>query len=196
MSYERKDRYYRKAKAEGLRSRAAFKLDDLDRHLLCPGDRVLDLGCWPGGWLQVAGSRVGVQGKVVGIDVRPCDPISQAQVTVLQGDVTDPAVLDAAAGMLGGLADVVLSDMAPQLSGVRDRDEARASALVRAALSVVDRMLREGGSFVCKVFMNSDYAPLLAEARARFADVHATRSQATRKGSAELYWLARGFRRR
>lgn len=194
MAYDRKDRFYRKAKAEGLRSRAAFKLEDLDRDLLRPGDRVLDLGCWPGGWLQVAARRVGPRGRVIGIDVRPSDPIPSPNVEVLRGEVTDPALLQQAAALLGGPADVVLSDMAPALSGIRDRDEARASELVRAALAVVDRHLRPGGALVCKVFMNSEYPALLAAVRRRFEHVDATRSRATRKGSAELYWIARGFR--
>ena len=194
MSYDRKDRYYRKAKAEGLRSRAAFKLEDLDRQLLRPGDRVLDLGCWPGGWLQVAARRVGAQGKVVGIDIRPLDPIALPQLAVIEGDVGDPAILERAATLLGGPADAILSDVAPQLTGIRDRDEARASDLVRAALATVDRILRPGGAFVCKVFMNSEYPTLFAEVRRRFEDVRATRSEATRKGSAELYWISRSFR--
>lgn len=194
MAYDRKDRFYRKAKAEGLRSRAAFKLEDLDRNLLRPGDRVLDLGCWPGGWLQVAARRVGPRGRVVGIDVRASDPIAAPNVEVLRGDVSDPVLLEQAAALLGGPVDVVLSDMAPALSGIRERDEARASELVRAALAVAARHLRPGGALVCKVFMNSDYAVLQAEVRRRFEHLDATRSQATRKGSAELYWIARGFR--
>ncbi len=194
MAYERKDRYYRKAKAEGLRSRAAFKLEDLDRQLLRAGDRVLDLGCWPGGWLQVAAKAVGPKGRVVGIDLKPCDPVGHAHVTVLRGDVTAAADVDRAIAALGGPADVLLSDMAPALTGIRDRDEARSADLVRAALGVAERALRPGGSLLCKVFMSSEHAALLAEARLRFEDVHSTRSQATRKGSAELYWIARGFR--
>lgn len=192
--YERRDRFYRKAKAEGLRSRAAFKLEDLDRRLLRAGDRVLDLGCWPGGWLQVAARRVGEQGRVVGVDLRKLDPIGLAHVRLLQGDVADEATLDAIGRALEGPADVVLSDMSPALSGIRDCDEARASELVRLALCVIDRMLRAGGSFVCKVFMNSQYGEVREAIRRRFDDVSATRSQATRKGSAELYVIARGFR--
>src|SRR6187549_2788304 len=124
--YERKDRLYRKAKAQGLRSRAAFKLESLDRNLLGSGHRVVDLGCWPGGWLQVASQRVGAAGRVVGVDTRPMTPLD-------------------------------LSNMSPSLSGVRDRDEAQASELVSRALAVAERLLRPGGSFVCKIFMNSDY---------------------------------------
>jgi 23S rRNA (uridine2552-2'-O)-methyltransferase len=194
--YERKDRLYRKAKAEGLRSRAAFKLEDLDRGLLRTGDRVLDLGCWPGGWLQVAARRVGDRGRVVGVDLRRLDPIPATNVRVIQGDVAEEATVEASARALEGPADVVLSDLSPALSGIRDRDEARASELVRIALGVTDRVLRTGGGFVCKVFMNSQYSEVRASIVRRFADVSVTRSQATRKGSAELYVIARGFRGR
>jgi 23S rRNA (uridine2552-2'-O)-methyltransferase len=194
--YERKDRLYRKAKAEGLRSRAAFKLEDLDRGLLRTGDRVLDLGCWPGGWLQVAARRVGDGGRVVGVDLRRLDPIPATNVRVIQGDVAEEATVEASARALEGPADVVLSDLSPALSGIRDRDEARASELVRIALGVTDRVLRTGGGFVCKVFMNSQYSEVRASIVRRFADVSVTRSQATRKGSAELYVIARGFRGR
>jgi len=192
--YERKDRLYRKAKAEGLRSRAAFKLEDLDRGLLHAGDRVLDLGCWPGGWLQVAARRVGDGGRVVGVDLRKLDPIAAANVRVIQGDVAEEATVEAIARALEGPADVVLSDLSPALSGIRDRDEARASELVRLALGVTDRVLRAGGSFVCKIFMNSRHGEVRAAVGRAFTDVSATRSQATRKGSAELYVIARGFR--
>jgi 23S rRNA (uridine2552-2'-O)-methyltransferase len=192
--YERKDRLYRKAKAQGLRSRAAFKLETLDRGLLGPGQRVLDLGCWPGGWLQVASRRVGATGRVVGVDTRAMTPLDLSNVRVVQGDVCWDEVVEEALRELGGAADVVLSDMSPSISGVRDRDEARASELVRRALAVAVRLLRPGGSFVCKVFMNSDYAELRDSVARRFEHVATTRSEATRKGSAELYLVARGLR--
>jgi 23S rRNA (uridine2552-2'-O)-methyltransferase len=194
--YERKDRLYRKAKAEGLRSRAAFKLEDLDHGVLRAGDRVLDLGCWPGGWLQVASRRVGDRGRVVGVDLRQLAPAVAANVWVIQGDVAEEATVEVIARALEGPADVVLSDLSPALSGIRDRDAARAGELVHLALRVVDRVLRTGGNFVCKVFMNPQYGEVRAAIARRFDDLSATRSQATRKGSAELYVIARGFRGR
>jgi 23S rRNA (uridine2552-2'-O)-methyltransferase len=192
--YQRKDRFYRKAKQLGLRSRAAFKLEDLDRGLIATANRVVDLGCWPGGWLQVASRQVGPSGTVVGVDVRPLDSIGLANVRLIQGDVCEPKVVDDIASALGGQADVVLSDMAPSLTGVRDRDEARASQLVTAALGVAQRLLRPGGTFVCKVFMNAAYADLRDAIGRCFERVSTTRSEATRKGSSELYVIARGFR--
>jgi 23S rRNA (uridine2552-2'-O)-methyltransferase len=192
--YERKDRFYRKAKQLGLRSRAAFKLEDLDRGLIKTGDRVVDLGCWPGGWLQIAARRVGQSGTVVGVDVRKPEPIGLANVRLIEGDVCDPQVVDEVARVLGGPADVVLSDMAPPLTGIRDRDEARARELVERALAVVERLLRPGGGFVCKLFMNADYALLRESIRKRFERVSITRSEATRRGSSELYVIAASFR--
>jgi 23S rRNA (uridine2552-2'-O)-methyltransferase len=194
MAYQRKDAFYRKAKAEGLRSRAAFKLEDLDRKLICEGDRVIDLGCWPGGWLQGVARRVGSGGRVVGIDRKPLDPIHLPNVRVLQGDVAAETTIAALREALGGAADVVLSDLSPEISGVRDRDEARASELVWLALAIAEKTLRPGGSLLCKVFMNSEYPAIVEQMKERFDEVSVTRSQASRKGSAELYVIARGLR--
>ena len=191
--YERKDAFYRKAKASGMRSRAAFKLEDLDRGLIRDGHRVLDLGCWPGGWLQVAARRVGARGRVVGIDKKPLEPLRLPNVEVLQGDVAAAGAIERLRQALGGPADVLLSDLSPELSGIRDRDEARASELVRLALRVADDMLRPDGAIVVKVFMNSEHRAIVDEAKARFADVSMTRSDASRKGSAELYLIGKGF---
>jgi 23S rRNA (uridine2552-2'-O)-methyltransferase len=191
--YERKDAFYRKAKAAGLRSRAAFKLEDLDRRLFRDGDRVIDLGCWPGGWLQIASRRVGARGRVVGVDKKPLAPLALPNVTVLQADVAAEGTIDALRHALGAHADVLLSDLSPELSGIRDRDEARASELVRLALRVAERLLRPGGSLLVKVFMNSDYRSIVDEAKSRVADVTVTRSGISRKGSAELYLIGKGF---
>lgn len=193
--YERKDVYYRKAKAAGLRSRAAFKLDDLAEGVIRARDRVVDLGCWPGGWLQVASRRVGPRGVVVGVDRKRLDPLGLANVVFVEGDVSDPETVRAVAARLGGAADVVLSDMAPQLSGVRDRDEARAEELFVLALGVARRLLRPGGAFVCKLFMSAGAPELLAEARKSFETASTTRPAASRRGSAELYLVAQGRRR-
>jgi 23S rRNA (uridine2552-2'-O)-methyltransferase len=191
--YERKDAFYRKAKAAGLRSRAAFKLEDLDRRLFRDGDRVVDLGCWPGGWLQIASRRVGARGRVVGVDKKPLAPLALPNVTVLQADVAAEGTIDALRHALGAHADVLLSDLSPELSGIRDRDETRASELVRLALRVAERLLRPGGSMLVKVFMNSDYRSIVDEAKSRFADVTVTRSGSSRKGSAELYLIGKDF---
>jgi len=125
--YERKDTFYKKAKREGYRARSAYKLIELNREfrLFRPGMRVVDLGAWPGGWVQVAAALVGQTGKVVGIDLVALEPFSFSQVTLLQGDATDPVQQEKMLVALGGSADIVLSDLAPKLSGIKEVDEAR-----------------------------------------------------------------------
>lgn len=193
--YERQDSYYRRAKAEGFRSRAAYKLQELAaRYRLIPrGARVLDLGCWPGGWLQVAAELAGPNGVVVGVDLRQTEPVPGA--LALSGDIADPetwAALRAAAP--GGTFDVVLSDLSPPLSGVRFRDEARAAELNATTLQVAGEMLATGGSLLMKVFMSGETEETLRQARKRFALVRLTSVQASRKGSAEQYLVASGKR--
>ena len=197
MTYERKDTFYKKAKQEGYRSRSAYKLIELNKEFrfLKPGDRIVDLGSWPGGWVQVAASVVGKTGRVVGIDLVALDPMPLTQVTLLQGDATDPAQQEKILTALGGPADVVLSDMAPKLSGIRERDDARALELCRAALACTRTLLRPGGGLVLKVFMGAEYQTVLSELRAVFLTVKMTRPEATRKGSAETYVLATGWRK-
>ncbi|HWP34974.1 MAG TPA: RlmE family RNA methyltransferase, partial [Thermodesulfobacteriota bacterium] len=194
---DRRDPFYRRAKREGYRSRAAYKLAELDaRHrLLRPGARVLDLGCAPGGWLQVAAERVGPEGRVVGLDLAPVAPLPEPNVVVIRGDLRDPAALAAAAQALAGPADVVLSDLSPKLSGVRATDIARSLELLEAAAEAARRLLRTGGSLVAKVFTAPETADWIARLRPAFARVAVETPQATRKGSTETYVVATGFRR-
>ena len=197
MTYERKDTFYKKAKQEGYRSRSAYKLIELNKEFrfLKLGDRVVDLGSWPGGWVQVAASVVGKTGRVIGIDLVIIEPISLTQVTLLQGDATDPALQEKILLALGSPADVVLSDMAPKLSGIRERDDARAMELCRTALACAQVFLRPGGVLVLKVFMGAEYQAILSELRAAFTVVKIVRPEATRKRSAETYVLATGLRK-
>ena len=193
--YRRKDAFYRRAKAAGYRSRAAYKLLELNRshRLIRPGDRIVDLGAWPGGWLQVAADVVGHHGRVIGVDLQPISPLPQPWVRSVFGDVRDENVQSQITAALGGLADVMLSDMAPKLSGVRDRDEARASELVLLALAVARRLLRPGGRSVIKLFSGGSEGALRSELERNFETVRIARLQATRKGSAEIYALASGY---
>lgn len=193
--YKRKDAFYKKAKQAGYRSRAAYKLLELSHSfgLLRPGQRVIDLGAWPGGWLQVAAELVGPRGRVIGIDLVPIDPLKTGNVTLVRGDATDPDQQRRLLSLLDGPADILLSDMAPKLSGVRERDEAQAQELSRAAVGCTTRLLRPGGTLLLKAFMDSGYPALLAALRAGFATVKTTKPQATRKGSAETYIIASGF---
>lgn len=195
--YQRKDAYYTRAKQSGYRSRAAYKLEELARQyrLLRPGDRVVDLGAWPGGWVQVAAKQVGSHGKVVGVDLQRIEPFQDLpQVTLLQADLADDGLPQRLHEILEGPAQLVLSDAAPKLSGVRDRDVAVADALAHAVLNVTLNTLAAGGCLVIKLFMSETLPPFLSELRGHFQQVRSTRPDATRKGSAELYAIATGFR--
>jgi 23S rRNA (uridine2552-2'-O)-methyltransferase len=196
MSYNPRDRYYKKAKQEGYRSRAAYKLLEVQQRyrLLRPGDRVVDLGAAPGGWLQVAAKIIGPQGKVIGVDLQEIHAFPERQVTLLRGDAGAKDVQEKTRELLGGAADAVISDMAPKLSGIRDADVARAVALNRMALSFAEQLLRPGGVLLIKSFMSNDLHELAGELRQRFAEVQRTKPEATRQGSSELYFFARGFR--
>lgn len=195
--YERKDAFYRRAKAAGYRSRAAYKLLELQAkyRLLRRGDSVVELGCWPGGWLQVAAAAVGRGGRVVGIDRTPLEePLSEPQIRFLQGDLADPDAAERILSALGRKAHVVLCDAAPKLTGVRATDRANEEALLAAVADLVPRLLRPGGHFAGKL-LESPEANRAAKALGRSfeqARVHGLR--ATRKGSAERYLLGRGFR--
>jgi len=192
--YERKDRFYRRAREQGYRSRAAFKLLELARRyrLIGPGDRVIDLGAWPGSWLQVA-CELGRGGVVVGVDLRPLEaPVTGAAYVV--GDVREASVREQVLAAAGGPADVVLSDLAPQLTGIRDRDEARIEELAEVAMDFALAALRPGGRFVMKTFSAPQNAAWLARLRPSFASVKLTRPEASRSGSAELYLIGLGFR--
>jgi 23S rRNA (uridine2552-2'-O)-methyltransferase len=197
MSYERKDTFYKKAKREGYRARSAYKLIELNRelHFLRPGARVIDLGSWPGGWVQVAAELVGQSGRVVGIDLVALEPLPFSQVTLLQGDATDPIQQEQLLTALGGPADVLLSDMAPKLSGIKEVDETRSMELCRVALTCASTLLRVGGSLLLKVFMGSEYKKFLADLRDVFTTVKVTKPQASRKGSAETYIFASGMKK-
>ena len=193
--YERHDTFYRKARERGLPSRAAFKIEELLARfrLVRPGARVVDLGCAPGGWLSMLAAAAGPQGRVVGMDLAAC-PAGAANAIMLVGDIRDPASVAALAKALGARADLVTSDLAPKLSGVAERDQARMLELVRAALDCARALLRPGGAMVIKVFMGEDLGAAV-EAYARdFASVERTRTRASRPGSSELYLVARGFR--
>lgn len=193
---DRRDPYYWRAKREGYRSRAAFKLAELDarERLLRPGARVLDLGCAPGGWMQVALGRVGAGGRVVGVDVAEVPALPEPHAVLVRGDMRDPAVVEALGEALGGPADVVLSDLSPKLSGIRDADLARSLDLVEAAVEVARRLLRPGGAFVAKVFDAPETQALVARLRPSFQSLKIVNPAASRKASTESYLVGKGFR--
>jgi 23S rRNA (uridine2552-2'-O)-methyltransferase len=195
MIYKPRDSYYKKAKQEGYRSRAAYKLIELQQRfrLMKPGDLVVDLGAAPGGWLQVAARYVRPNGKVVGVDLQPVSVLHEPNVIFLQGDVTSPEIQQKIHELLGAPAHCVLSDLAPRLSGIRDADTARSLELNRTALAVATRLLGPGGILVIKSFVNEELQAFTREIKNNFHFVERTRPEATRQGSSEFYFYAKDF---
>jgi 23S rRNA (uridine2552-2'-O)-methyltransferase len=189
-----KDPYVARAKREGFRSRAAYKLAEIDDkfHLLRPGARVVDLGAAPGGWSEIALRRVGASGRVVALDILDMKPI--AGVEFLKLDFLDQAVLERLKAILGGKADVVLSDMAANATGHRQTDHLRVMALAHAAAHFAREVLGPRGSFLCKVLQGGTEATLLAALKRDFSSVKHIKPPASRSDSAELYLLVSGFR--
>jgi 23S rRNA (uridine2552-2'-O)-methyltransferase len=190
------DPYVARAKREGLRSRAAFKLSEIDDKMrfLKKGARVVDLGAAPGGWSQVAAKRVGAprEGRVVAIDVLPMGPI--AGVDFVQLDFLDPSAPEKLKAMLGGGADVVLTDMATNATGHARTDHLKIMALVEAVADFAREVLTPGGAFLAKVLQGGTEASLLAALKRDFTQVKHVKPPASRADSAELYLLATGFR--
>jgi 23S rRNA (uridine2552-2'-O)-methyltransferase len=188
------DPYVARARKEGYRSRAAFKLTEIDdkHHVLKSGARVVDLGAAPGGWSQVAVKRIGAKGRVVAIDLLAIDPI--AGVDFAQIDFLDAAAPDKLKVMLGGPADVVLSDMAANATGHRPTDHLKIMALVEMAAEFAREVLKPGGSFLAKVIQGGTESALLAALKRDFVTVKHVKPAASRADSAELYVLATGFR--
>ena len=190
------DPYVARAKREGMRSRAAFKLSEIDdkARFLKRGARVIDLGAAPGGWSQVAAKRVGApqQGRVVAIDLLVMDPLPGVEFARV--DFLDPGAPDKLKAMLGGPADVVLSDMAANATGHRKTDHIKIVALVEAAAEFAREVLAPGGTFLAKVLQGGTEAALLAPLKRDFTTVKHVKPAASRSDSAELYLLATGFR--
>lgn len=189
------DQYVQKAKAQGLRSRAAFKLDEIAarERLFRPGVRVVDLGAAPGGWSQLAAAKVGPKGAVVAVDLLEIAPMSG--VTVLRGDFRESQVREAVRAGLGGVrADVVLSDMLPNVSGIPSVDQANAAALTELAIEFCREVLKPEGVFVVKVFQGEAFQGLLALMKGTFASVATRKPEASRGESRETYLVGRGLR--
>jgi 23S rRNA (uridine2552-2'-O)-methyltransferase len=195
MTYNPHDPYYKKAKQEGYRSRAAYKLLELQQRyrLLRPGDAVVDLGAAPGGWLQVAAKIVGQTGKVIGIDLQAIKPFNEQNIVILEGDITRPEVKYKIKELIGRPADSVISDLAPKLSGIRDADMARCLELNQLALGFAAELLNFGGSLLLKSFVSDEARTFSAELKGYFSTVQRTKPEATRRGSSEFYFYANGF---
>ena len=189
-----RDEYVQSAKRVGYRSRAAYKLIQLDERdrFFKRGYLVVDLGAAPGGWSQVAASRIGDNGRVLAVDLLPLAPL--AGVEFIQGDFLDDSVANRLRSLLGAArADVVMSDMAPNISGIRDADQARALDLALGALTFAEEVIKPSGTFVVKAFHGESMQELMDEVRRKFASVAIRKPGASRDRSREIYLLARGY---
>ena len=189
------DPYVQKAKAEGYRSRAAYKLLELDKkdRLLVPGQLLVDLGAAPGSWSQVAVAKLGSKGRVLAVDLLPMEPLPG--VHFVQGDFREQEVLDALIKALGGRkADLVISDLAPNISGIGVSDQARSMYLCELALEFARHCLKPGGSLLVKVFQGAGFTEFLAGMRKSFAKVGSRKPEASRGRSSEMYLIGKGFK--
>ena len=195
LAEHRNDSFVRQSKEQGFRSRAAFKLVEIDDRdgVFRSGDVVLDLGAAPGGWSQVACERVGPRGRVVALDKEPMAPIPG--VEFVAGDFLDAAVLDRLLNVLGGREPrVVISDMAPNLSGMNAMDQPRALWLAECVLDLCRRVLAPGGDLLVKVFQGEGFDDFVASVRHSFAKLYVRKPSASRGRSREVYLLARSYR--
>lgn len=197
MAYTRKDHFYQRAKAEGRRSRAAFKLDELLARfrLARPGDVVVDYGAFPGGWSETLIRVVGKNGLVIAIDLKPIPGLKGSNLHVIEGDATTTETDARIRTILAGRpVDCVFSDAAPKLTGVHHADYARSQQLTLDLMHAGARLLKPGGHFCAKVFPGATPHELIQEAKRYFSEVRMTRPQATRQESAEMYLIAKNRR--
>jgi len=188
------DAYVKQAQRQGYRSRAVFKLLEIDRrdHLFKPGMTIVDLGAAPGSWSQLAAEKAGAKGRVIAVDILPMEPISH--VLLIRGDFREDSVLNELLAVLGGGgADLVLSDMAPNMSGMKAVDQPRAMYLAELARDLALQVLRPGGDFLTKVFQGEGTDTYVRELRAAFAKVSVRKPKASRGRSPEIYVLARSY---
>jgi 23S rRNA (uridine2552-2'-O)-methyltransferase len=191
----KREHFYRMAKSVGYRSRASFKLKELDTRygLMRRGGVVVDLGAAPGGWLQVARERVGDEGFVLGVDLHQITKLPYENIDTLAADITDEATPELILKMLPRPANIVLSDAAPKISGVWDVDHTRSIELARAALAIAGAVLAPGGKLLVKVFQGDLFNDFVSDVKMKFSFVKISKPAASRKGSAEAYVIAKGF---
>ena len=190
------DPYYKKAKKEEYRSRASFKLKQLDKKykLIKEGDTVVDLGAAPGGWSQVALEKVGEEGIVVGVDLNRFKRFHEENYYGMRGDFTTPEVQEKIMELIGGKAKVVMSDASPSLSGIKNIDQLRSIDLVYAVIDIAENILEEKGNLVMKVFQGPDYKPMLDSLKGKFRQVKTTKPPSSRKKSSEMYVVGLGYK--
>jgi 23S rRNA (uridine2552-2'-O)-methyltransferase len=189
LADSKKDQFRRLARDQGYRSRSAFKLKQINEsyRILNKGNCVVDIGCAPGGWLQVALSEVGHKGKVIGIDIKKIEPLTGA--FVIQGNIEDEDIINSILTISNSNVDVVLSDLSPNVSGNWDLDHARQIDLTRTALKLTDKILKKGGKVVLKVFQGDMLNELIAELKKEFKKVIITKPNASRQVSSEIYLI-------
>ena len=196
-TYEPHDKFYRKARERGLPSRAAFKIEEIiarNRLVVAgSGARIVDLGCAPGGWLAILVAAAGADGRVVGVDLAQVKNPPAGAIAIV-GDILDAAVTARVQNALGGRADLVTSDLAPKLTGIAARDEARSRELIDSALSFAVTILKPGAAMVAKLFMGAEFKDIVDSFKRHFGKVEVTRTKASRPGLSELYIIAREFR--
>ena len=194
----KRDYYYRKAKEEKFRSRATYKLLQVIKkyHLLKKGDVVIDLGAAPGGWLQACRKIVGEEGFVLGVDLKSISPLKEANVYTIVGDITDPEIQKQIEKVLPSLADAVISDVSPNVSGVWEVDHARQIDLARKSLMLALILLKENGNFFVKVFQGDMFRNFVKEVRQQFARVEIIKPKASRAKSAEIFVLGMKYKSR
>lgn len=192
----KRDYYWRLAKEEGYRSRAAYKLLQANKshHFINPGDIVVDLGAAPGGWLQASRKLIGDRGYVLGVDILPIESFQLPNVETLVGDITDPSIINEIREKLPRPADAVLCDVSPSVSGVWEVDQARQIDMARAALKIATSILRLKGAFFTKVFQGDLLDEFVTELKQCFHQVRIIRPKATKTKSAELYLLGLGLK--
>ena len=195
--HERKnEHYYLKAKEEGYRSRATYKLKQLSSEFgfFIGAHKILDLGAAPGGWLQVASEALHGEGLVLGVDLKEIEPFEAVNVETIVGDATSSEIQEEVLSKLNGRADVILSDMAPNVTGIWDLDDLRQINLARTALKIADKLLEEEGWMVVKVFQGPHHEAFIDDMKAFFKRVYIIKPKASRKRSAEVYLVAKGIR--
>jgi 23S rRNA (uridine2552-2'-O)-methyltransferase len=195
---ERKnEHYYKMAKKEQYRSRASYKLLQLNKRfkIIKSGDKVVDLGAAPGGWSQIALEAVGEEGMVIGVDLEWIRPLDDENFYTIRGDFTNEEILEQIKDLISGMAQVVISDASPKLSGIKDMDNLRSADLAENALKVCDHLLMHSGNFVLKAFQGSEFENIVKHIKERFKTVKTTKPPSSRKGSVEMYIVAKGFRR-
>ncbi|MGN1322304.1 MAG: RlmE family RNA methyltransferase [Methanosphaera sp.] len=193
-----KEHYYKLAKKQNYRSRASYKLKQLDKKykLLKPDYNVVDLGAAPGGWSQVVAEVIGEEGKgqIISVDLEYIKPIDHEAYTGVKGDFTTPEIQEMIMEIIDGKADVILSDASPKLTGIKDIDNFRAYDLAMAVITISNNILKNNGNLIMKAFQGEAYQDLIKTLKQQFKTVKTTKPNSSRKRSAEMYVIARGFK--